>query len=136
MYTRIIRAQVTASARTDVLVGHGSMMVTVLSVWHAEEKCDILAIISGAHEKTNLFQNRFRWHAKSRSSHRQSQVPKSLGKCSSLRRQSLVSHCCKKKSFSFWYIEKIRFFFFQGCGKEINYKNGRLTWDDKRKITW
>lgn len=31
MYTKIIRAQVTANAKTDVFVGHGSMIVTVLS---------------------------------------------------------------------------------------------------------
>lgn len=32
MYTRIINAHVTAKARTDVFVGHGSIIVTVLSV--------------------------------------------------------------------------------------------------------
>lgn len=38
MYTKIIMAHVTASARTDVFVGHGSIIVTVLSVKQKNEK--------------------------------------------------------------------------------------------------
>lgn len=43
---RIMRAHVTAKAKTDVFVGHGSIMVTVLSRLNMKKNDDYIFVIT------------------------------------------------------------------------------------------
>lgn len=106
IYTRIIRAQVTASAKTDVFVGHGSTIVTVLS---AEENVKNL-FSQYFHEKNdiknaNLLRNLFHFEG-NHFSHHQNLRLEFLVRYSFVLRL-LVFRCCKdikkikKKSSSF-----------------------------------
>lgn len=44
MYTRTIKAHVTAKAKTEVFVGHGSIIVTVLSGIENKKHVDLVRL--------------------------------------------------------------------------------------------